>query len=56
MKNKQDYCEIDRVESNPTPKSSNWTKLTTIVLELASFVGAVDAIIEFINYILLLLK
>ncbi|CAD0007850.1 hypothetical protein FLACHUCJ7_03498 [Flavobacterium chungangense] len=52
MKNKQDYCEIDRVEINPTPKPSKWTKSTTMIKNIASFAGSIKVIVEFINYIL----
>nr|WP_315223420.1 hypothetical protein [uncultured Flavobacterium sp.] len=55
MKNKKDYCEIDHVEKKSTLKSL-WTKLTTIVFEIAALIGAIDAIVELINYILLLFK
>ncbi|MBP1222898.1 hypothetical protein JOD96_001460 [Flavobacterium sp. 1355] len=51
MKNKEDYCEIDRVEKVTTPKSVV-TKLTTMIKNIASFAGSIKVIVEFINYIL----
>ena len=51
MKNEEDYCEIDRVEKETMPKSV-WTKLTTIVKNIASFAGSIKIIVEFINYVL----
>ncbi len=58
MKNKLDYCEIDpyfkfrRMKKSSKPKLSLWTKITTVVLEIAALIGAIQAIVEFINLVL----
>lgn len=58
MKNKSDYCEIDpffkfrHVKKRSKPKVSHWTKLTTVLLEIAALIGAIQAIVEFINLVL----
>ena len=60
MKNNLDCCD-NRPLSNfkslqmkrgSKPKVSRWTKITTVVLEIAAFVGAIKAIVEFINLVL----
>jgi|GEM_PF-3687506 len=56
MKNKLDYCEIDRVEKKPTPNVSKWTKFSNIIKNIASFTGSIKIIVEFINYILPFIK
>lgn len=59
MKNNLDYCD-NRPRSNfkspqmkrgYKPKKSLWTKFSTLLIEIAALIGAIDAIVEFVKLI-----
>lgn len=60
MKNNLDYCDNRplinfkslQMKRGTVPRVSRWTKFTTVILEIAALIGAIQAIVDFINYIL----